>query len=166
MSCEEVSCAELINLLEAHKKTIAVAESLTGGLLAAAFVEVPGASHVFRGGVCTYATDTKHSVWGVSERRLAATGPVDPEVAKQMAMGVRSLMDSDFALSTTGVAGPGPSDGHPAGTVFVACAWNGGSTSRQLNLSGERDQVRAGAVCGALALLSDLLKTELLASAR
>lgn len=166
MSCEEVSCAELLRLLAAHKKTVAVAESLTGGLLAAAFVEVPGASHVFRGGVCTYATDTKHSVLEVSEQRLAATGPVDPEVAKQMAMGVRALMDSDFALSTTGVAGPGPSDGHPAGTVFVGCAWNGGSTSRQLNLSGERDQVRAGAVCGALALLNDLLKTELLASAR
>ena len=92
MSTEDALCQELITGLSNEGLTVAVAESLTGGLLCAAFVHVPGASHAVRGGVCTYATDTKHSVLKVSDQRLAQTGPVDDEVARQMAHGVRTLM--------------------------------------------------------------------------
>ena len=85
MSTEDAICQELITDLSNAGLTVAVAESLTGGLLCAAFVHVPGASNAVRGGVCTYATDTKHSVLKVSDQRLAQTGPVDDEVARQMA---------------------------------------------------------------------------------
>lgn len=158
MSTEDALCQELITGLSNEGLTVAVAESLTGGLLCAAFVHVPGASHAVRGGVCTYATDTKYSVLKVSDQRLAQTGPVDDEVARQMAHGVRTLMGADFGLSTTGVAGPGPADGHPAGTVYVACAWEGGARVQRLDLSGDRDQIRHGAVTAALELFREVLK--------
>lgn len=158
MSTEDAICQELITDLSNAGLTVAVAESLTGGLLCAAFVQVPGASNAVRGGVCTYATDTKHSVLKVSDQRLAQTGPVDDEVARQMAQGVRTLMGADFGLSTTGVAGPGPADGHPAGTVYVGCAWEGCSRVQRLDLSGDRDQVRQGAVIAALELFREVLK--------
>ena len=120
-------------------------------------VDVPGASHVVRGGVCTYAVDTKASVLGVSESRLALTGPVDEQVARQMAAGARSLFGASIGLSTTGVAGPGPADGFPAGTVHIACAHPAGEEHRLLHLEGDRAQVRAGAIDAALALLRDVL---------
>ena len=114
--------AQLIADLTQRGLTIATAESLTGGGLVARLVDVPGASHVVRGGACTYAVDTKSSVLGVSESRLSMTGPVDEEVARQMARGARSLFGADIGVSTTGVAGPGPADGFEAGTVHIACA--------------------------------------------
>ena len=149
--------ATLIADLARRGLSIATAESLTGGGLVARLVDVPGASHVVRGGVCTYAVDTKASVLGVSESRLALTGPVDEQVARQMAAGARSLFGASIGLSTTGVAGPGPADGFPAGTVHIACAHPAGVEHRLLHLEGDRAQVRAGAIDAALALLRDVL---------
>ena len=153
----DVELAQLIGELTVRGLTIATAESLTGGGLVARLVDVPGASHVVRGGACTYAVDTKASVLGVSESQLAATGPVDEQVARQMARGARELFRADIGVSTTGVAGPGPADGFPAGTVHVACAHPAGEEHRLLHLEGDRAQVRAGAIDAALALLRDVL---------
>ena len=149
--------AALVGELAARGLSIATAESLTGGALVARLVDIPGASRVVRGGVCTYATDTKASVLSVSRERLELTGPVDAEVAKQMASGARALFGADIALSTTGVAGPGSADGHEAGTVHVACAGPGGALHRRVHIPGDRGAVRAGAVDAALALLREAL---------
>jgi nicotinamide-nucleotide amidase len=105
--------------------TIAAAESLTGGQLAAAFTAVPGASAVFRGSVTAYATDLKASVLGVDAVLLASNGAVHPEVARQMAEGVRRVCRADLGLATTGVAGPEPQDGRSVGTVYVAVSGQG-----------------------------------------
>ena len=153
----DVELAQLIGELTVRGLTIATAESLTGGGLVARLVDVPGASHVVRGGACTYAVDTKASVLGVSESRLTLTGPVDEQVARQMAAGARSLFGASIGLSTTGVAGPGPADGFPAGTVHIACAHPAGVEHRLLHLEGDRAQVRAGAIDAALTLLRDVL---------
>ncbi|GAA3143879.1 CinA family protein [Streptomyces rectiviolaceus] len=112
--------AEVLRLLEARGETLAVAESLTGGLVAAEVTAVPGASRVFRGSVTAYATDLKHQVLGVDGTLLAERGAVDAEVALQMAAGVRKVMGADWGIATTGVAGPDPQDGQAVGTVFVA----------------------------------------------
>jgi len=128
----DVSAAEVAALAEqvlARAKdlglTVAVAESLTGGQLAAAFTSVPGASAVFRGSVTAYATDLKASILGVDAQLLAEVGAVHDEVARQMAEGVRRVCRADVGLATTGVAGPDPQDGKPVGTVFVAFAGRG-----------------------------------------
>ena len=153
----DVELAQLIGELTVRGLTIATAESLTGGGLVARLVDVPGASRVVRGGACTYAVDTKASVLGVSETQLAATGPVDEQVARQMARGARSLFGADIGLSTTGVAGPGPADGFEAGTVHIACAHPKGEEHRLLHLGGDRAAVRVGAIGAALALVRDVL---------
>lgn len=149
--------AALIAELTGRGLTIATAESLTGGGLVARLVDVPGASRVVRGGACTYAVDTKASVLGVSESRLALTGPVDEEVARQMARGARSLFGADIGVSTTGVAGPGPADGCEAGTVHIACTYPTGEEHLLLHLQGDRAAVRAGAIDAALMLVRDVL---------
>lgn len=102
--------------------TVAVAESLTGGQLAAALTAVPGASAVFRGSVTAYATDLKAAILGVDNALLDQVGAVHAEVARQMAGGVRRVCRADLGIATTGVAGPEPQDGQPVGTVFVAVA--------------------------------------------
>ncbi len=109
-------------LLVSRGETLAVAESLTGGMVAAEITAVPGASKVLRGSVTAYATEIKHSVLGVDASLLAERGAVDPEVARQMALGVRRLLGADWGIATTGVAGPDPQDGQPVGTVYVAVA--------------------------------------------
>ncbi len=135
--------------------TIAVAESLTGGLLAATFVSVPGASNCFRGGVVAYAVDTKASVLGVSAQQLETTGPVDPKVAEQMAQGVANLFAADIGVSTTGVAGPGPADGHVAGTVYVGLATAQGAKGECFHFHGSREDVRNKSVEKALHLIAE-----------
>lgn len=147
----------LIEDLSQAGVSIATAESLTGGALCARLVDVPGASTVVRGGVCTYATDLKASVLGVDADLLARRGPVDAEVALQMARGVRALMGADIGVSTTGVAGPGPADGHDAGTVHIAVSGPGGEQHRELRLAGERAQIRALSVDAALHLVRSVL---------
>lgn len=127
--------------------TIAIAESLTGGLLAARVVSVPGASVVLTGGVVAYATELKASLLGVDGALLAERGAVDAEVARQMADRVRTVCavegrPADLGLATTGVAGPDPQDGHAPGTVFVGVASPRGIRSVALRLAGDRDDIR------------------------
>lgn len=134
-----------------------MAESLTGGAVCARLVDVPGASEVVRGGVVAYATELKATLLGVDELLLAAQGAVDPEVAEAMALGVRDRLGSTYGLATTGVAGPGPSEGKPAGTVYVAVADADGAESLRLTLDGDRASIRAGTVEGVLAAFAERL---------
>jgi nicotinamide-nucleotide amidase len=153
-----VSGADVVHLLTERGLTIAVAESLTGGLLVSELIRTPGASAVVVGGVVAYSTALKHSVLGVDAALLASNGAVDPEVARQMASGVRDVLavdgrPADIGVSTTGVAGPDPQDGKPVGTVFLGIAFGDEVRSVELGLSGSRDEVRAAVVVEALALI-------------
>ena len=133
--------ADVVHTLAARRETLAVAESLTGGALAAAVVEVPGASAVLRGGVVAYATDLKHALLGVDAGLLAAEGAVHPEVARQMADGVRERLGATWGVATTGVAGPDPQDGVQPGTVYVAITGPGPERVERLLLPGGRGEV-------------------------
>lgn len=171
--------AEVLRLLQARGETLAVAESLTGGLVAAEVTAVPGASRVFRGSVTAYATELKHEVLGVDGTLLAERGAVDAEVALQMAAGVRKVMGADWGIATTGVAGPEPQDGQAVGTVFVAVhgpgpitegsdPGRGGTDSAlrsegkvaALRLNGERSDIRMESVRSVLTLLVERLSGE------
>ena len=147
----------LVAELAAKNLTVAVAESLTGGLIMAALTSVAGASRVLRGGVVAYATDTKESMLGVDADLLESAGPVDPDVAEQMAVGVRERFDTSFGLSSTGVAGPDGQDGKSPGLVFVAVSAPFGVWHRELLLEGDRSAIRTRAGIAALELLSDVL---------
>ncbi|MFF4895787.1 CinA family protein [Streptomyces sp. NPDC001068] len=162
------TAAELVRLLTVRGQTLAVAESLTGGLVAAEITGVPGASKVFRGSVTAYATELKHEVLGVDATLLAQHGAVDPQVAAQMAAGVRKALGADWGVATTGVAGPEPQDGRPVGTVFVAVdgpfAAEAGSAAggkvEALRLNGDRAEIRRESVRSVLALLLTELVSE------
>jgi nicotinamide-nucleotide amidase len=154
-----MTAADILDLLRERGETLAVAESLTGGLLAAEFVTVPGASAVFRGAVVAYATDLKASLLGVPAPLLNSHGPVDPSVAAAMAAGARERCGADWAAATTGVAGPDPQGGQPVGRVYVAVAGPlpEHAAVRELTLEGDRPAVRSGAVDAAVALLAEQL---------
>jgi nicotinamide-nucleotide amidase len=146
---------ELLRRLRERGWSVAVAESLTGGLLASAIVDVPGASQQLRGGAVCYDTRAKRSVLGVDEGLLAAHGAVHPEVAVQMASGVRELFafddgPADVGISTTGIAGPESPDGQPVGTVHVGVSTPEGTWQRELLLDGGRVEIRLLAVAAAL----------------
>lgn len=153
--------AEVLRLLLVRGETLAVAESLTGGLVAAEITAAPGASKAFRGSVTAYATELKHEVLGVDATLLAVNGAVDPQVAAQMAAGVRKFLGADWGVATTGVAGPEPQDGQPVGTVFVAVdgpvgTASGGSVGGKvaaLRLNGDRAEIRMESARSVLALL-------------
>ncbi|MFE3829515.1 CinA family protein [Streptomyces sp. NPDC059092] len=146
--------ARVLDVLAGRDATLAVAESLTGGLVAAELTAVPGASRAFRGAVTAYATDLKRDVLGVDEALLDERGAVDPEVARQMAAGVRRALGADWGVATTGVAGPDPQDGRPVGTVYVAVAGPGGAGKvAALRLNGDRADIRKESVRSVLGLL-------------
>jgi nicotinamide-nucleotide amidase len=156
--------ASLISALVARGATVATAESLTGGLVCAALTSVPGASAVVRGGVVSYAVSVKAEVLGVDPSLLERQGAVDPAVAAQMAVGVRRLLGSDFAIATTGSAGPDPDPGGamtgpvPPGRGFVAVAGPEGEVVVGFACEGSnREGVRRGAVEAALGLLGRVL---------
>jgi nicotinamide-nucleotide amidase len=148
---------DLLGRLIARGETLATAESLTGGLLAATIVDVPGASNAYRGGLVVYATDLKASLAGVPSPLLDAHGPVDPSVAAALAAGARERCHADWGVATTGVAGPDPQGDLPVGRVYVAVAGPEGSDVRQLDLSGDRAQIRRETVEAALDLLGKVL---------
>lgn len=148
----------VLDALRRRGMTLAIAESLTGGALSAALVGVPGASDVLNGGVVAYATAIKASVLGVDAALLAARGPVDSEVARQMAEGARAALAvhgrvADVGLSTTGVAGPTPQGGQPVGTVHIGVSLRGRTSSRAFLFGGDRSAIRAATVAAALELL-------------
>jgi nicotinamide-nucleotide amidase len=152
-----MSAAKVLEALEARGWSLALAESLTGGLLADAFVSVPGASKALRGSVVAYATELKHELLGVDAELLAANGAVDPSVAIEMAVGAANRLGADVALSTTGVAGPDEQDGKPVGTVCVGVITPSGSEVFEFLLTGNREQIRRAAVDAAVEALLEVL---------
>jgi nicotinamide-nucleotide amidase len=149
----------VVTLLRERRQSLAAAESLTGGLLAATIVDVPGASAVFRGALVVYATDLKRDLAGVPGPLLAERGPVDPDVALALADGARRVCRADWGVATTGVAGPEPQNGIPVGTLYVACRGPAGGEVRGMTIDGDRPRIRAGAVAAALAMLEELLSS-------
>ncbi|GII20576.1 CinA family protein [Planosporangium mesophilum] len=147
----------VLRLLLERRETLAVAESLTGGLLSATIVDIAGASTVFRGGLVVYATDLKRELAGVPADLLDERGPVDPDVALALADGARRACGADWGLATTGVAGPEPQAGVPVGTIYLACRGPAGGEVRGMTLDGNRAEIRAGAVAAALDLLAETL---------
>ncbi len=145
--------ADVVDALRAAEATVATAESLTGGLVCATLVSVSGASDVVRGGIVAYAPGLKSELLGVDADLLAREGTVTADVALAMARGVRDRLDATYGLSTTGVAGPGPSEGKPAGTVHVAVAGPADAWTTQLELTGDRDMIRSQTVDALLSWL-------------
>lgn len=168
-AADVIECARSLGL------TVAIAESLTGGLIAAALVDVPGASQVFVGGIVSYNTELKHTLLGVESELLEREGPVHPLVAEQMALGARAacathrsidahLTHPDVSVSVTGVAGPEPdaASGQPPGVVWIGVSSRLGERSERREFSGDRSSIRVQARDAALMLLRDEL--QLLAS--
>jgi nicotinamide-nucleotide amidase len=151
--------------LAARVESVATAESLTGGRVCAELTAVPGASAVVRGGVVAYTPQAKREVLAVPEDLLARRGTVAAETALAMAHGVRRLLAADWAVATTGVAGPEPSEGKPVGTVYLAVVGPGERGEERvgtsaLTLSGSRTQIRAATVSHALQLLEEVVPGE------
>jgi nicotinamide-nucleotide amidase len=142
--------------------TVGCAESLTGGLVAADIVSIPGASAVFRGSIVAYDSMLKNDLLGVDASTLASTGAVTAEVASAMAEGALARLGVDVAVATTGVAGPDPDpvSGEAPGAVFIAVAGGGlGTLVREMSLEGDRDEIRQRATRAALQALLDGLST-------
>ena len=157
-SDDETLEAAVGRLLLQAQLTLAFAESLTGGGLASRPAGAPGASAYLAGAVVAYAPDGKGEVLEVSEQTLSRDGMVSEACALEMARGVRRALGAHVGVSTTGVAGPEPLEGHPPGELWVAVAWEGGEEARHFRAPGDRAQVRRWAQVQAL----DLLRKHLL----
>ena len=135
-------------------KTLATAESCTGGGIGAALTAVPGASTVYKGGIISYTNWVKAHLLGVDENLLNTFGAVSAPVAEAMARGARRALEADVAVSVTGLAGPGGDDfGNPVGTVFVGYSDESTTLSREFHFSGSREEVRQQAIAGAFCLI-------------
>jgi len=144
----------VLDLCRERGWTLAVAESVTGGLVGGRITDVPGSSEVFRGGIISYATEVKQTVLGVSE------GPVVSELAaREMAAGVRAALQADVGVSLTGVAGPAEQDGQPAGTLFVGVHTPDVVEVHQVRVPGQREQMRQFSVITALGLVRRAITT-------
>lgn len=156
----------LIQTLLSKGLFLVTAESLTAGLVGAEITKTPGSSEVYLGGVIAYQNAVKEQLLGVSPALISNQGAVDAEVAVQMASGARSrfaransiALDRVIALATTGVAGPGESEGKPAGTVFVAVSSSAGETVYAFSFEGSREQIREQSVEAAMGVLGEQLQ--------
>jgi PncC family amidohydrolase len=151
--------ARAVALLSERDLTVSCAESCTGGLLSAALTAIPGASAVYVGGCVTYNDEIKHRVLGVRRKSLKLHGAVSPQVAAEMAVGMRERLGTDYALSVTGYAGPdGGDDKDPVGTVYIGISdMEHTKVVRMVDPPGStRDTVREDAVCRALRLLIEV----------
>ena len=148
----------VLDLARERGLALAAAESCTGGLVAAELTSVPGSSDVFRGGVVAYDNEVKHAQLGVGEATLAEHGAVSAETAAAMALGARTSLGADVAVSVTGIAGPGGgTPGTPVGLVYLHASSPEAELARELNLPGDREAVRRRATAAALHLLRELL---------
>lgn len=135
-------------------KTLVTGESLTGGMIGSVLTCVPGASAVYKGGVVSYVNEVKRDILGVPQEILNLHGAVSMPTAECMARGVRELLKADFAVSVTGLAGPGGDEfGHAVGTVFIGFASRKATVAREYHFSGSRDEVRKQTVEAALQLI-------------
>lgn len=155
-----VLAADVLDLLRSRGASLATAESLTGGRLAAALTGVPGASASYVGGVVSYATEVKVGVLGVPRDLVETHGVISPECALAMAQGVARITGADHALATTGVAGPDDQEGRPPGTVHVAVLAPTGHQLLALHLPGGREDVQDATCRAALSALGGILTAE------
>ena len=146
----------IIETLTSRGQTLAVAESLTGGGLGFALTQVPGASAVFLGGIISYTTDVKVRELGVGQSIIDQYKVVSEEVAIEMAEGAKNKFATTWAISTTGVAGPGDYQGVREGTVWIAIR-GPINQSLTLTLDGGRDGVRQGAISSAIGTFARIL---------
>ena len=138
-------------------RTLATAESLTGGGIGAALTSVSGASAVYVGGIVSYVNRVKRDQLGVSEEILNTLGAVSAPVAQAMAQGAKNALNADVAVSVTGLAGPdGDEFGHPVGTVFIGYADDRTAFAREYHFDGDRAQVREQTICAALSLVLEM----------
>lgn len=154
------TAASVLEELERRGATLATAESLTGGRVAAALTAVPGSSAAFVGGLVAYSAEVKVSVLGVPPGLIEEHGVVSAECARAMADGARALTGATYAVSTTGVAGPGEQDGVRAGTVYVGLAGPGSLTAVALELAGNRSAVQEASTREALSAIAAILDME------
>ena len=157
MSAVDPRAEELVRLLGDRGASLATAESLTAGMLAATVCEVPGASAVYLGGVVSYANSVKQGLLGVDGALLAGRGSVDPDVALAMAEGARTACGAEYGVSTTGVAGPAAHDGKPVGRVYLGLSGPGTERVLELDLEGDRASIRSQTVRRALGMLLEEL---------
>ena len=139
MTKTEEAAAALLSALEKKGRTLATAESCTGGMIGAALTAIPGSSNVYLGGVISYTNGVKKQLLHVSRETLEAYSAVSPETAQAMAEGARAAIHADIALSVTGLAGPsGDGSGKPVGLVYVGCATSAGTLVQRHLFSGDR----------------------------
>ena len=149
---------EIVESLTSRKETLSIAESLTGGALSSEIVEVPGASHILKGSIVAYSNEIKVRELSVPEKLIEESGVVSEDVALAMANGIKARMATTWAISATGVAGPGAHHGVPAGTVWVAIVGPEFRETVKLALEGDRSTVRRGAVESALGVFARILR--------
>lgn len=154
----ETGLAALVASAVAANITVATAESLTGGMVAATLIQVPGASGMFQGGVIAYQNELKERLLGVSPALLESRGAVDPEVAAAMALGACAAAGSRVGISTTGVAGPDPHQGKEVGHVYIGVAFDGEAQSYEYHFGGDREMIRVQATQEAISLLEQVIK--------
>ena len=149
---------EVISNLTDTGRTLATAESCTGGLLGKLLTDIPGASNAYKGGVISYTNEVKHRLLSVEQETLDICTAVSRETAHEMARGTRELLKTDVGVSTTGLAGPdGDGTGRPVGLVYIALDMEGFSYCRELHLAGDRAEIRAQAAHEALSMLLEFL---------
>ncbi len=145
-------CCDVLQVLKG--KTLSTAESCTGGGIGAALTSIPGSSEVYRGGIISYTNEIKHQMLGVDNDLLNREGAVCALVAESMAVGVRKTMQTDVAVSVTGLAGPsGDSCGNPVGTVFIGYSDPCITYSRKFFFEGDRESIRNQTIYHALMIV-------------
>ena len=150
-------CSDVLAALDG--KTLATAESCTGGMIGAALTAVPGASKVYKGGIISYWSEVKQQLLGVDAEDLKKLGPVSMQVAGAMADGARKALKADVAISVTGLAGPdGDAFGRPVGTVFIGFSCGNKTVAKQFRFDGSRESVRRQAAQAALLLILEEAK--------
>lgn len=154
----EMRLAELVAAAVTANLTVATAESITGGMVAATLIQVPGASGMMQGGVVAYQNVVKERVLGVSTALLESNGAVDPQVACAMALGVCTATGARVGISTTGVAGPEPHQGKNVGHVFIAVALDGEAQPYEYHFGGDREMIRLQATQEAISLLEQVIR--------
>ena len=160
VAMENKTISEVLgNLLHERDLTVACAESCTGGNIAHRITQVPGSSAYFLGSVVSYSNDVKANVLGVSRNAMATFGAVSKQVVEEMAKGAASLMRSDCAIATSGIAGPnGGTPVKPVGTVWIGVKYGDRIVSECLHFKGDRNTVIESATNHGMVMLINLLR--------